>query len=81
NGYGLYDMSGNVFEWCWDWYKNSTPAGGQDPTGAESGNMRVMRGGSYNNYSSTHNIHRAYRASVKPYENYSIGGLRVACRP
>ena len=81
NGYGLYDMSGNVFEWCWDWYKNSTPAGGQDPTGAESGNMRVMRGGSYNNYSSTHNIHRAYRAPVKPDENYSIGGLRVACRP
>ena len=81
NGYGLYDMSGNVYEWCWDWYKNSTPAGGQDPTGAASGNMRVTRGGSYSNYSSTSNIHRAYRAPIKPYENYSIAGLRVVCRP
>jgi len=79
NGYGLYDMSGNVVEWCWDWYKNSTPAGGQDPTGAASGNMRVMRGGNY--HASKRYALRAYRAPVKPYENYDIGGLRVVCRP
>ena len=48
NGYGLYDMSGNVWEWCWDWYENSTPAGGQDPTGATSGVSRVLRGGGWN---------------------------------
>ena len=48
NGYGLYDMSGNVWEWCWDWYSNSTPTGGQDPTGpADSGSNRVLRGGSW----------------------------------
>ena len=45
NGYGLYDMSGNVWEWCWDWYRNSTPAGGQDPTGAGGSDYRVVRDG------------------------------------
>ena len=46
NGYGLYDMSGNVWEWCWDWHSNSTPTGGQDPTGIPSGSLRVLRSGS-----------------------------------
>lgn len=46
NGYGLNDMAGNVFEWCWDWY-GAPYAGGTDPQGAASGSNRVIRGGNW----------------------------------
>ncbi|MCX7001911.1 MAG: SUMF1/EgtB/PvdO family nonheme iron enzyme [bacterium] len=47
NGYGLYDMAGNVAEWCWDWFDASYYADspGSDPSGPASGTSRVLRGG------------------------------------
>jgi formylglycine-generating enzyme required for sulfatase activity len=48
NSLGLYDMSGNVREWCWDWYESSYSEGSQtDPAGAASGSVRVVRNGSW----------------------------------
>lgn len=80
NGYGLYDMSGNVWEWCWDRYSNSTPTGGKDPLGADSGSYRVWRGGSGGNDADC--AARAYRDIASyPVLSSDILGLRVACRP
>ena len=49
NALGLYDMSGNVWEWCWDWYGSSSgyPSGTEDPAGPDAGSNRVLRGGSW----------------------------------
>ena len=81
NGYGLYDMSGNVVEWCWDLYGSLSDVLPLDYTGAASGSKRVARGGCYSNSSSQNYIHRAYRAYEKLDIFVRVIGLRVVCRP
>ena len=69
NELGLYDMSGNVYEWCSDWMGNYTSSSTVDPTGADSGNLRVYRGGSC--YSTARHCRVAFRYGDFP----SIRGI------
>ena len=74
NSWGLFDMHGNVLEWCADWYDGSY-AGGVNPTGPSSGSRRVCRGGSWGHAAS--DCHSASRFSLPPDERSEFVGFRV----
>ena len=80
NALGIYDMSGNVWEWCKDWYANSYVSyDTNNPVGPSSGSVRVIRGGSWRNV--------AFNCRVASRNNYYPGirgnglGFRVVCLP
>ena len=80
NELGIYDMSGNVEEWCQDWYGSYSSGAHTNPTGPDSGNYRVMRGGSWNNDSIYCGVTvRSYGTpNTDPWYTYPSQGLRLA---
>jgi WD40 repeat protein/serine/threonine protein kinase len=79
NAWGLYDVYGNVFEWCNDWFGDYPSSAVTDPIGANSGAFRIFRGGSY--YSSAAGCRAAFRNSGMPNSRNTIIGFRLLMTP
>lgn len=75
NSLGIHDMSGNVWEWCYDWYGSYLSGSRSNPKGPSSGSYRVLRGGGWRS------VARCCRVSIRdintPVGRYSGGGFRL----
>lgn len=79
NELGLYDMSGNVYEWCLDYYGKYASSSQYEPSGAKSGRFRVLRGGSW--FYGNQYCRVSFRSNKTPESRESNRGFRVVCLP
>lgn len=78
NELGIYDMSGNIREWCWDWYDSAyfTKSPSSDPRGADSGSSKILKGGVWFYY--VGDCRMSYRPYINPSQSHNTFGFRIA---